>query len=281
MKITPDSLVQKASQLYSLPSVYTELDRKINDPLSNLEDVASILLNDPALSARLLKIANSSMYNFPSKIDTITRAVTIIGTKQLRDLALATSVIALFDGIDPSKIDMEAFWRHSIAVGITARTIATYQAATNVERFYLLGLLHDIGRLIMLTQIPEVMTDLIDRCSNQQLLYEQEKKVLGFEHGEVGQLLLKSWNLPIQITEAVGHHHNPLHSKVSSHEAAIVHVADILVSGIQLGSSNGTSLVPPLNEKAWKSIGLSSAITSDLLELVETQYRSVVEIFLS
>lgn len=282
MNITADSLVRKAHDIGSLPTIYSELDRKINDPLSNLEDIANILLDDAGLSARLLRLSNSAMYNFPSKVDTITRAITIIGTKQLRDLALATSIIAQFKGIKQSIIDMEDFWKHSIGVGIAARVIATYQVESNVERFYLMGLLHDIGRIIMFTQIPAVMADLIVNCKEErQLLYEQEREALGFEHSKVGQLLLKNWKLPMPIVEAVGHHHHPFRSRTYSHEASVVHVADTLINAIQLGSSSGIAIVPKLDERAWDNIGLSSALIPDILAHTEIQYRDAIEIFLS
>ena len=144
MNVSAEGIVRKSFDIYSLPTIYEKLDREINDPLSNLEDMANILLDDSGLSARILKLTNSAMYNFHSKDDTITRAITIIGTTQLRDLALATSVVSLFKGIDSSILDMEDFWKHSIAVGIAARVIATYRSEPNVERFYLMGLLHDV-----------------------------------------------------------------------------------------------------------------------------------------
>ena len=282
MKVTPASIVKSGETLYSLPSIYTELDREINNPLSNLEDIANILLDDAALSARLLRLTNSAMYNFPSKVDTINRAITIVGTNQLRDLALSTSVITLFNGIDQSVINMEEFWRHSIGVGIAARVITSYQSEPNVERFYLMGLLHDIGRLIMYIQIPELMAKVQTPCiEQQQLLYQCEQEVLGFDHGDVGMELLQNWKLPSPIRDAVGYHHHPLGSKVHTREAAIIHLADLLVNGLQMGTSSGTHLVPPLNDKAWQSIGISSAKLPDILSRIDTQYRDVVEIFLS
>lgn len=282
MSITAEGLVRNVTKVYSLPSVYLELDRKINDPFANLEDIAAILLEDAGLSARLLRLANSALYSFPSRINTITRAITIIGTNQLRDLALATSVIALFKDIDQSKVNMELFWRHSIGAGIAARVIASYRGETNVERFYLMGLLHDIGRLIMYSQIPEVMQGLIARAhSNVAQLHDEERAALGFDHGRVGMLLLQGWRLPAQLVEAVGYHHTPVLSRSYALEASIVHVADILVNAAALGCSSGSHRVPKLDARAWEALGLSSALIPDILERVEQQYHDAVEIFLS
>ena len=280
--VSAEGIVRKCAGIYSLPTIYEKLNREINDPLSNLEDLAKILLDDSGLSARLLKITNSALYNFPSKIDTVTRAITIVGTVQLRDLALATSVVSLFKDVDSSIISMEDFWKHSIAVGIAARVIATYRAEPNVERYYLMGLLHDIGRLIMFTQIPDIITEQIEQSKSNQLpLHKQEIKGLGFDHGKVGKLLLEEWKLPRAIVDAVGNHHHPMRSRLHSLEASIIHTADLVAIALQLGSSSGVSIIPPLSEKAWETVGLSTALIPSMLEHIESQYNDAIEVFLS
>ena len=282
MAITAEGLLRRSTTLHSLPMIYEQLDREINNPLSNLEDIANIFLDDSALSARLLRLTNSAMYNFPSKVDTINRAITIIGTRQLRDLAFSTSVLSLFDGIDPQLIEMESFWRHSIAVGVAARVIATYLYEKDVERYYLMGLLHDIGRLIMYTHIPDTMSQLIVQCKEQQqLLHLQEEQELGFHHGDVGRLLLQSWKLPAPTCDAVGFHHHPQRSTAYQRELAIIHIADLLANALQLGNSNGLSQVSPLNTTSWELIGLPTALLPDMLDHVVAQYDDVVNILLS
>ena len=105
--------------------------------------------------------------------------------------------------------------------------------------------------------------------------------MLGFEHGKVGQLLLQEWKLPTPIINAVGNHHKPMRSRVHALESSVIHIADILVNGLQLGSSSGISTVAPLNEKAWDLVGLSSALIPNMLEHVESQYHDAIDVFLS
>ena len=281
MSITAQSLVNNVSQLYSLPSFYTQLDEAIRDPLSELQDLASILSDDAVICARLLKLANSALYRFPSKIETITRAITIIGTKQLADLVLAACVIDLFRIIPKESVDMDSFWRHSIATGICARVISTYQRQPNVERFYLMGLLHDIGRLIMFIHIPERINELIQFCkANKVLLHLHEQHDLGFNHAEVGQHLLKSWCLPQSIEESIGFQYRPMASIEFSNEAAIIHFSDVVANALQLGTS-GESFVPPLDEHAWNSLKLQPSQIPVIIEHIEKQYDDVTDIFLS
>jgi len=282
MKYSAEKIVQNSSNVYSLPTIYAELDRQINDPLNNLEDIANTLLEDAGLSARLLKLANSALYSFPSNIETVSKAVTIIGTNQLRDLALATSVTSLFEGIDDSIVDMVEFWKHSIAVGIAARVIATYRYEPNVERYYLMGLLHDIGRILMFIQMPDTMSELIKKCkANVQPFNGLEKEALGFDHNKIGQLLLSEWKLPQGIIDAVSYHHAPMKSQLYTLEASVIHLADLIINSMQLGSSDGVSVISPLNNKAWELVGLSSAQVPDLVARIDSQYSDAIEVLLS
>ena len=128
-------------EIPSLPMIFTRIDEAVNNPRSSLADIGRIISEDSSLTARLLKIVNSAFYSFPSKIETISRAVTVVGTQQLRDLALATSVMKLFQGIPPDLINMEAFWKHSIACGVAARVLAAHKREANIERFFVAGIL--------------------------------------------------------------------------------------------------------------------------------------------
>jgi HD-like signal output (HDOD) protein len=147
--ITLEWLVSETATVYSLPLFYEKLTAIINHPRCSIDDIANIITEDQGLTARLLKLANSPMFGYFSKIDTIGKAVTIIGTEQLRDLALAMSVIEIFKNIPKEMFDMESFWQHSIACGIVARSLATYRRETNVERYFAAGILHDVGQLVM------------------------------------------------------------------------------------------------------------------------------------
>lgn len=272
-RVAIQNIVNRTTELYSLPDIYTKLDAAIKDPASELQDLANILLEDSGISARVLKLANSAFYSFPSKIDTISRAITIIGTKQLREIVLGTCVINMFKNIPPEVVDMNSFWRHSIAAGVCARVIATYHRKPDVERFYLMGLLHDIGRLIMYIQISEQIKDQIQYCKdNKALLYEVEQQQLGFDHADVGRYLLEVWKLPAAIQKAVGDHHRPKKSE----DAAIIHFSDIVANALQLGSS-GEHLVPPLDDQAWQVLNLKPSQIPMILKHVEKQYNDVLD----
>lgn len=270
------ALVDSANQLYTLPTIYYQVDAAINDPVSTATRIGKIISEDAGLSARLLRVVNSAYFGLPSRIDTISRAVTAIGTHQLRDLILATSVIESFRGIPDSLVDMESFWRHSIATGVAARIIATYLREPNVERFFVGGLLHDIGSLLMYAQIPRDEAAVLKQCAETDaLLHVAERELLGYDHAEVGGLLLKSWKLPTALADMARCHHGPRKSAQHAAEVAVIHVADIISHALELGS-NGEKFVPPLEANAWDRLGLSEGALSTIVGLVDKQYHSAV-----
>ncbi len=274
------TLVEDITDLPSLPEVFIRVNEAVNNPRSSLADIGTIISEDTGLAARLLKIVNSAFYNFPSQIETISRAVTIVGTQQLRDLALATSVIRLFRGIPQDLMDMESFWRHSVACGVAARVMATFRREANVERFFVAGILHDLGRLIICLKKSNLMREALRRAKeNDQLLRKAELEVLGYDHTMVGAALIQEWKLPASLEEVVLCHHDPLEAGRYPVEAAVIHLADIISHAMQLGHS-GEICVPPLEPVAWDRVGLSLSILSPMMEQVERQYQDAVQMIL-
>ncbi|MEE8259778.1 MAG: HDOD domain-containing protein [Nitrospinaceae bacterium] len=254
----PQDLIGEEDEIvFSLPKIYFELREALNDSDKTFQDLGDIISFDPALSARLLKIVNSPFYGFPSKIDTISHAISIIGRNQLTDLALATLVIYQFRGIPNSLFKMEKFWRHSIACGVTARSIAEFRSEKSVERFYLAGILHDIGRLVIFKKEPALARDAFFLSKErQENIYLSERELMGFDHADVGRELLKAWQLSPHLVEAVGCHHQPQTAKEFPVDAAIIHTADYIVHILQAGSDAEFS-EPQLFPKSWEIVGLS------------------------
>lgn len=277
--LTIARLISKAKELVSLPDIYQKLMEVIDNPLSSAADVADVISCDAGLTARLLRIVNSAFYSFPSKIDTVSRGVAILGTKELCDLALATSVMNVFDSALKDFVDMNLFWQHSIGCGVFARKLALLRHEPNAERFFVMGILHDIGRLILLSHAPEIVRMAIMRASqSRNALHVIEKQMLHFTHADVGAALLKTWNLPASHQEAVGLHHNPSKSRGFKLEAAIIHVADILATATAMGSS-GNTLVPDLVPMAWEQLEIDPPLLTRIAEEVDNEVKDLLRIF--
>jgi HD-like signal output (HDOD) protein len=280
MSLETHDLVKSAGSISSLPTIFIRINDAVNNPRSSLADIGRVISEDPGLTARLLRIVNSAFYSFPSKIDTISRAVTIVGTQQLRDLALATSVMKVFKGIPEDLINMEAFWCHSIGCGITARVLASHRREANLERHFVTGMLHDIGRLLLFMNLPKQSRAALMRCQrSEELLYKVEREEIGFDHATVGSALLQAWNLPASLEEVVAFHHAPQKALRYPIETAIVHVADIITHTMELGSS-GERLVPHLNSEAWEKIGLPASLLPATLGQVEKQFHDATQMIL-
>ncbi len=276
----PQDLISEEDEIiFSLPKIYFELQKALNDPDKTFQDLGDIISFDPALSARLLKIVNSPFYGFPSKIETISHAISIIGMDQLTDLALATLVIDQFRGIPNSLFNMEKFWRHSMACGVVARSIAEFRGEKNVERFYLAGVLHDIGRLVIFKKESTLARDAFYRSKErQENIYLSERDLMGFDHADVGRELLKAWQLPPRLVEAVGCHHQPEAAKQFPVDAAIIHTSDYIVHVLQAGSDAEFS-EPQLYPKSWEIIGLSPDDFEFMKDKVIQQYQGIVGMF--
>jgi len=187
-------LIGKEDEIvFSLPTIYVELQKALSDPDKTFQDLGDIIGFDTALSARLLKIVNSPFYGFPSDIETISHAISIIGMDQLTDLAIATMVIYQFRGIPNNLFNMEKFWRHSMLCGVVARSISEFQGEKNTERFYLAGILHDIGRLAIFKKEPALARDAFYRSREQrENVYLSEQKLIAFDHADFGRELVES-----------------------------------------------------------------------------------------
>lgn len=235
-------------KLPETPALVTELNEVIADPLTTSNDVARVVNHSPSLAATLLKIVNSAAYGFPSKIDRISRAVSIIGTKEISGLALGICVMQAFEDIPKEIIDMQAFIRHSLACGMIARILAALNNVAQTEQLFVSGLLHDIGKLIVYRYFPAHAKACLSLASTSDTsVYKTEKQIIGKNHTRIAKRLLKKWNLPTALNENIVFHHTPSMAS-NPKKAGIVHVADIISHGLGIGYS-GERSIPRFDQK--------------------------------
>lgn len=222
----------------SPPSIFIKLQKALKDQETTYDEIELIICADSGLTARTLKIVNSSFYGFSGKIGSISHAINIIGTEKLSELALTTLVIEKFQGIPKNLISMNLFWKHSIACGLGSKFIAELRNFEEPDRYYLCGLLHDIGSLLFYKQIPGKSRLLLNEARKRKInLFLVEKENLGINHAELGGALLEKWRLPQNFVEASKFHHDPMKANSNSQYALVVHLADILAYELELGSS--------------------------------------------
>jgi HD-like signal output (HDOD) protein len=269
------------ASLGSYAPVLDEIEAVLESPQCSLASVGEAIEKDPDLTVRLLKLGNSAFYGFATRLSTVAEAVSLIGIQQVQDLILASSIIDQFAGMPPECIDMESFWRHSLACGTSARILALERRLPNADKFFVAGLLHDVGRLVLYLEAPAVAKLVFERYqADQILLQEAENRVLGYDHSDIARALLQRWNYPEILVQAVGAHHEPELQTPQRIEAAVVHFSDYLVNAMQLGSS-GERLIPPLKLKTWEMLGLTSETLESLMAAIDEQMQAVEEVFLN
>lgn len=276
------TLLDDDSSLISFPRVYTQFQEAMSDENTSFSEIGDIIIYDAGLSARLLRIVNSAYYGFPQKIETISHAIGVIGTRQLSDLMLSAIVIDKFKSIPESMINIESFWQHSIACGLIARELASQKENLDPEKFFTAGMLHDIGQIILCMKLPQLsLKVLLELQSQQEPLHELEREELGFDHAELGGKLLSKWNLSEFHVETTTFHHEPANAPNYSMETSIIYLADILANTMKLGCSGENKVPSILDENVWEIIQLPERISlSELKEKIQTSYDETVNLFL-
>ncbi len=277
--VTIDDLIEMTSGIASLPNIYFELQNILNRPLSASTDMAEAIRNDPGLTVRLLRIVNSAYYSFPSKIETVPRAITIVGTDELTSLITATSVLSSFGAGLDNLINMNLFWKHSISCGVIARILGTRRHEQNVERFFVMGLLHDIGKLVMFSHIAKASKIAMHRARMEKTpLHVVESEFIGFNHAAVGAALARTWRMAAGQQEAIAYHHKPSFAMRYPIEASLTHVADILAHVLCIGQSP-TITAPPLEAEAFERLALDASVVGGVLSDADEQVGELIDIF--
>ena len=278
MNLTPRELLTGDVRLASLPEVFTRVNELIDDPKSSAADIGKIISEDPGMTTRLLKVVNSAFYGFPSTIDTVSRAITIIGTTELRDLILATSVVKMFNHIPEDLINMEAFWRHSIATGLIAHILSEQRHKDEHEPLFVAGLIHDIGKLIIYTRVPELGRETLARAKyNGNDLCDSENDVLGFDHARLGGELARMWKLPRLLEQTMQYHHNAHSAEEYRAEAALISLADKISKVVELGNGGLINGQMPIHSDLWKLAGLSSNVLEKVLKEAEQKFEETIK----
>ncbi|WP_319560003.1 HDOD domain-containing protein [Marispirochaeta sp.] len=275
---SPAAIVEMG-EYSTLPEIYNYILTVIYDERSSAIDISDAITKDPSFTSRLLKLANSSFYALKNSVDTVSKAVSIIGTRQLGTLALGISISRSFFITGENDASLTEFWRHSIATAIAARTLAIFLKEKNTERYFIGGLLHDIGKLLLYTRLHDAVYYIDAICRSHSINQcTAERSILGFTHADVGRALCQKLNLPENLLAMITDHHSVAES-LRPFEATVIHFADIIVNGIKKGSS-GELFVPPLQDAAREYLVLKPAAIDAVVRQVETHSEEITEIML-
>ncbi len=282
MAKTPEDLVKGVVKLISLPEIYIRVTQVLEDPNHNAKQLGDVISHDPALTARILRIVNSAYYALATEVELVSRAVSIIGEDDLRNLVLATSAVDTFKRIPNQLVDIDLFWRHSVHTGIIARLLSKHCNVLHGERLFVAGMLHDIGKLILYFKEPELSQQvLIEAAESDGRLYHAEKNIIGYTHGDVGAALIKAWKLSEMLRETVAYHHTPLKARKHPLETAIVHIANCIVNAIDPDVPTDEHLLddfPEFEPETLKVTGLDLRVLPRVMDQAWEQAAEVLDI---
>ena len=263
-----------------MPPVAAEVMKKAEDPDSDLNSMAQLIARDAALAVRVLKLANSSFYSMPRKIETIQQAIVLLGYSTLRSVVVAASMKDVFARFGLAE---RLLWEHAIAAACAATVVAQEIGGFAKEEVFVGGLVHDIGKLVLHSeaerQYQEVMRTVY---AGERESIEAELEIFGFDHAQIGQLVLRKWKLPDRLAGAVGGHHDLSlagDAEGAAALAALLQVADLVCLHEGLGRRKPDVTVNPLDGPAAEMLGLDQNDMEELLESFRSSYETEREVF--
>ena len=268
----------KVRKLQTLSSVALMLEQTLNQEQPDVQRVSSIIGDDAPVTSMVLKLANSVVYGARRTIGTVQEAVVRLGFQEIRKMVMSLSLIQFLSTRSTGQIDPITFWHHSIGVGVCTEVIneITNVIPENGPQAHVVGLLHDIGRWVSATYMPEVHQHIAgegpppDRSS---YILTMERNRIGLDHTQIGAALLERWGLPLKIVHCVRFHHEPDVSPRQQRKITqLVHLADCICNMVKMGDV-GEGLGGEIKDSAWTDLGLSPELLPEIVDLLHDRTK--------
>ncbi len=265
-------------KLPSPPAIALKILQAVRNEENTFDELAQIISVDPALTARILKIANSSLYHLPASVESLGKAVALIGTNALKNIALSFVIVQNFQDAPQGSFDLTLFWRRAITAAVAAETLAEQINKKNDDLF-VAALLQDIGVLLFYLSEPLTYTGLQDekRLTNKRI-WEVEKEEFGFDHCEVGHHLLKTWSLPDAICEPIRLHHATEFTGGRYDSAAMILQASDRISAIYHGLHSHSCSVE-VHQLLAERYTLTEEVIDRLIDTIGEKSQEIMELF--
>jgi len=217
--------IQEITGLISLPEIYLKVRRLMDDDSSGIDDFAEVIIVDPNLSTRVLKMVNSAYFGFEESVDNITLAISMIGIDQLHNMVLGATAMSSLE-LPNDILPLKPFWHNSLYTGVLSQQLTGRLQLQRSDRMFMAGLLHEIGHLVLCAKLPDHAREAI-RVSVQsgRPLHEIQQQMLGCHYGDIGAMLLDNWKLPAKLKDLVRYHPDPLTAPSQQLETALLHMA--------------------------------------------------------
>ena len=261
-------LLNKFTTAKTLPFITIQLTKLISNENSTMKDFENMIKMDPTLVLRILRSVNSPYYGLRQKVNGISRAIVIIGINNLRNMIVTEGLKGIFkDKKGKNAFSRNRLWLHCAAVSICSQMIAERIFGFNGEDAFLCGILHDIGMIVEDQTAPDLFYEACNSYDeNSKLITDHEKEIIGTDHCEIGYLLAKEWQLPIEVQEGIQHHHKTLDHVAPSSLTGVIQQAEYIVSQLDYTAIPGMKAVLslPLAKHIRNNVKEYKALVRDL-----------------
>ncbi len=276
-----EQYLDKVDHLPTLPVVLVQILKKLEDPDFEMNEIVDLILMDQVLTAKTIRMVNSAHFGLNRQVESLRKAVLVLGAKEIRNLVLTTSLLDLFPGNQKTEFT-KTFWEHSFASALFSTILAKCVGYKNRERSYLAGLLHDIGEIILIVNFPDEFEKVVQESKNTKYdFHEAEQRVLGISHINFGPLLLEKWSFGGELSHVVSRHHHPETALIDPVLVAIVRLADLFArkNGFGIGNHDKVS-VEFENDIAWDILKkkFSNSNGFNPQEIIQTLDDNVVKV---
>lgn len=257
-------LVEKyINRMPGLSTTVTKVLEICNNPAASPNDLNRIISLDPILTGQVLKLINSAYYSLPNRITSLTRAIIMLGINTVKNLVLGASILGSIGKTKKSNnpISVDDFWAHSLCVGVTAKALAGFKGISRIEleEYFMVGLLHDLGVIPLSGRFPEDYAKVIETAASSGCsLFDAEDRILGINHCEVGDIIAEHWKLTDAMKMAIGYHHMPFRAEASSRQITkYVALANIYSKIFGMGVSREQVEEGGIKDRLLSDIGIS------------------------
>ena len=274
-----DALARRVGELPPLPDALAEAVRALGQDSVPTARVIGLIERDQALAARMLRLANSSFYGVPGRVGSIADSVRLLGLRTVTSVLAAVSLRTAIGRPACEGFSFEDYWRHALAAALTARQLAV-RVGLDPDEAFIAGLLHDVGRLVLVVHYPQAMARVFEAAREQGLaVRDVERRLLGIGHDEVGAMVTRHWHLPASLSEAIGSHERPAVpvEGVRCSLGCVVHVANTLAHVLDAGPV-GDDSAPLLAADLWRALGLSAAEATAMLKATEAGLEALTAV---
>ncbi len=236
---TLDQLRESVGDLPTIPETLTRILKLLEDPNSGARDLAEVIRGDAPLASKILRLANSPLYQKNRTINTVQECVAVLGYRTVRQVALCVAVVSSLGNECEKRgatVNYKDLWRHCVAAGAVAQVLARQIDHDEPEAVFTCGLLHDLGKFVLTLRFPREYSDLVaERCRCGRPLVDLEREHLGYDHAQAGAALADAWNFPPPLVAAIGGHHD---DEPSERDVALVTLADYLANLLDPSASD-------------------------------------------